>query len=40
VQALQPPPLQTWFVPQEVPFASGAAFSQVSPPVAHEVTPL
>ena len=41
VQAMQAPaPLQTWFVPQIVPPVFGVAvFSQVSDPLAHEVTP-
>jgi hypothetical protein len=41
VQAMQPPvPLQTWFTPQRVPPGFGVAvFSQVSEPVAQDVTP-
>jgi hypothetical protein len=36
----QPPPLQTWFVPQEVPLGSAVVVStQVTVPVAQEVTP-
>jgi hypothetical protein len=41
VQALQAPPLHTWFVPQVVPFGSGVAVvSHVSTPVAQEVAPV
>ncbi len=39
VQALQVPPLQTMFVPQLVPFGFGAASTQVSAPVEHDVVP-
>ena len=40
VQALQTPPLQTWFVPQVVPLGIGVAVSTHSScPVVHEVEP-
>jgi hypothetical protein len=41
VQAPQTPPLQTWFVPQIVPFASGVSRSstQTCEPVVQEVMP-
>ena len=40
VQEAHVPPLQTWFVPHEVPFAIGVAVStQVWVPVEQEVTP-
>ncbi len=40
-QATQAPPLQTWSVPQEVPFGSGVAESvQTEVPVAQEVVPV
>jgi uncharacterized membrane protein YvlD (DUF360 family) len=41
VQALQRPLLQTWFVPQVVPFGMFVVvLTQVSMPVAHEVMPV
>jgi hypothetical protein len=41
VQALHAPPLQTWSVPQVVPFGSGiAVLTHTRVPVAHEVTPV
>ena len=40
VQALQTPALQTWFVPQVVPFALAVlVLTQVSAPVAQEFVP-
>ncbi len=39
VHAVHVPPLQTWFVPQDVPFALATASMQVSAPVAHEEVP-
>jgi hypothetical protein len=42
VQATHTPPLQTWSVPQVVPFGSGKAAlsTQTDEPVAHEVRPV
>ena len=40
IQLLHIPPLQTLFVPQEVPFATFPVSAQTEVPVAHEVAPV